>query len=367
VAPPAEAPAVTIPDSTGSSLGTLEFVVTVGFGTPAHNYTLTIDTGSDVSWIQCQPCSGHCHKQHDPVFDPTKSATYSAVPCGHPQCAPAGGKCSNGTCLYKVMYGDGSSTAGVLSHETLSLTSNRSLPGFAFGCGQKIVGDFGEVDGLIGLGRGALSLSSQAAATFGASFSYCLPSYDTSPGYLTIGSTTPAPNDVVQYTAMITKKDYPSLYFVELVAIDIGGYVVPVSPTVFTKDGTLLDAGTTLMYIPPEAYTLLRDRFKFVMNWTGYTPAPAHEPLDTCYDFGGNNVILLPAVSFNFSDGSMFGLSPVAILVYPDDTAPATGCFAFLPRPSTMPFNIIGNTQQRGTEVIYDVAAEKIGFGQGTC
>ena len=166
---------------------------------------------------------------------------------------------------------------------------------------------------------------------------------------------------------MITKKDYPSLYFVELVAIDIGGYVVPVPPTVFTKDGTLLDAGTTLMYIPPEAYTLLRDRFKFVMNWTGYTPAPAYEPLDTCYDFGGNNVILLPAVSFNFSDGSMFGLSPVAILVYPDDTAPATGCFAFLPRPSTMPFNIIGNTQQRGTEVIYDVAAEKIGFGQGTC
>jgi hypothetical protein len=72
-------------------------------------------------------------------------------------------------------------------------------------------------------------------------------------------------------------------------------------------------------------------------------------------------------VSFKFSDGSVFDLSPVAILIYPDDTAPATGCFAFVPRPSTMPFNIIGNTQQRGTEVIYDVAAEKIGFGQFTC
>ena len=115
VAPPAEAPAVTIPDSTGTSLDTLEFVVTVGFGTPAQNYTLSIDTGSDVSWIQCLPCSGHCYKQHDPVFDPTKSTTYSAVPCGHPQCAAAGGKCSNGTCVYKVEYGDGSSTDGVLS------------------------------------------------------------------------------------------------------------------------------------------------------------------------------------------------------------------------------------------------------------
>ncbi|KAG0514077.1 hypothetical protein BDA96_10G158700 [Sorghum bicolor] len=352
VAPPAEAPAVTIPDSTGTSLDTLEFVVTVGFGSPAQNYTLSIDTGSDVSWIQCLPCSGHCYKQHDPVFDPTKSATYSAVPCGHPQCAAAGGKCSNsGTCLYKVTYGDGSSTAGVLSHETLSLSSTRDLPGFAFGCGQTNLGEFGGVDGLVGLGRGALSLPSQAAATFGATFSYCLPSYDTTHGYLTMGSTTPAASnddDDVQYTAMIQKEDYPSLYFVEVVSIDIGGYILPVPPTVFTRDGTLFDSGTILTYLPPEAYASLRDRFKFTM--TQYKPAPAYDPFDTCYDFTGHNAIFMPAVAFKFSDGAVFDLSPVAILIYPDDTAPATGCLAFVPRPSTMPFNIIGNTQQRGTE-----------------
>ncbi|XP_066372852.1 aspartyl protease family protein At5g10770-like [Miscanthus floridulus] len=365
VAPPAEAPAVTIPDSTGTSLDTLEFVVTVGFGTPAQNYTLSIDTGSDVSWIQCLPCSGHCYKQHDSVFDPTKSTTYSAVPCGHPQCAAAGGKCSNGTCVYKVEYGDGSSTAGVLSHETLSLTSTQALPGFAFGCGQTNVGGFGDVDGLIGLGRGALSLSSQAAATFGATFSYCLPSFDTTHGYLTIGSTTPASNDKVQYTAMIQKKDYPSLYFVELVSIDIGGFILPVPPTVFTKDGTLLDSGTIVTYLPPEAYIALRDRFKFTM--TQYKPAPAYDPFDTCYDFTGQSGLFLPGVSFKFSDGSVFDVSALGIMIFPDDTAPATGCLAFVPRPSTMPFNIIGNTQQRDTEVIYDVAAEKIGFDLGSC
>ena len=164
---------------------------------------------------------------------------------------------------------------------------------------------------------------------------------------------------------MIQKKDYPSLYFVELVSIDIGGFILPVPPTVFTKDGTLFDSGTILTYLPPEAYTSLRDRFKFTM--TQYKPAPAYDSLDTCYDFTGQNAIFLPAVSFKFSDGSVFDLSPVAILIYPDDTAPATGCFAFVPRPSTMPFNIIGNTQQRGTEVIYDVGAEKIGFGQFAC
>jgi len=72
-------------------------------------------------------------------------------------------------------------------------------------------------------------------------------------------------------------------------------------------------------------------------------------------------------VSFKFSDGSVFDVSALGIMIFPDDTAPATGCLAFVPRPSRMPFNIIGNTQQRDTEVIYDVAAEKIGFALGSC
>jgi hypothetical protein len=32
-----------------------------------------------------------------------------------------------------------------------------------------------------------------------------------------------------------------------------------------------------------------------------------------------------------------------------------------------MPFTIVGNMQQRNTEVIYDVAAEKIGFASASC
>ncbi|PAN25005.2 hypothetical protein PAHAL_4G231000 [Panicum hallii] len=356
-------PAVTIPDTSGAYLGTLEFVVTVGFGTPARAYAVVFDTGSDVSWIQCQPCSGHCYKQHDPIFDPTKSATYAAVPCRNQECRAANGSCDgNGTCIYDVEYGDRSSTSGVLSHETLSLTSSSALHGFVFGCGEKNLGSFGDVDGLIGLGRGKLSLPSQAAAKLGATFSYCLPSHNGTQGYLTIGST--PVSDKVTYTAMVQKPDYPSFYFVELVSIDIGGYVLPVPPTVFTSPGTLLDSGTILTYLPEEAYAALRDRFKFTMKQ--YKPAPAQDLLDTCYDFTGQRAIFIPAVSFKFSDGAVFDLDFFGILIFPDD-ATAIGCLAFAARPQTMPFNIVGNTQQRSAEVIYDVAAEKIGFVPGSC
>nr|CAB3467886.1 unnamed protein product [Digitaria exilis] len=358
VVPPTEPPSVTIPDSSGDYLNTLEFVVTVGFGTPARPYTVVFDTGSDVSWIQCQPCSGHCYKQHDPIFDPTKSATYAAVPCRNKECRAAGGKCdSNGTCIYKVHYGDGSSTSGVLSHETLSLTSSSALHGFMFGCGEKNLGLFGHVDGLIGLGRGKFSLSSQAAKSLGATFSYCLPSHNGTQGYLTLGST-PVSNKV-QYTAMIQKPEYPTFYFVDLVSIDIGGYVLPVPPTVFTSTGTLLDSGTTLTYLPSKAYTLLRDRFRFTMKQ--YRRAPAQDPLDTCYDFTGQPAIFIPAVSFKFSDGVVFDLDFSGVLMFPDETT-AIGCLAFAARPAGMPFSIVGNTQQRSAEVIYDVGAEKIGF-----
>ncbi|CAL5038210.1 unnamed protein product [Urochloa decumbens] len=362
-APPTEPPAVTIPDSSGAYLDTLEFVVTVGFGTPGRAYAVVFDTGSDLSWIQCQPCSGHCYKQHDPIFDPTKSATYAAVPCGHPECKAAGGACDpKGTCTYTVEYGDESSTTGVLSHETLSLTNSSALHGFVFGCGEKNTGSFGDVDGLIGLGRGKFSLSSQAAPSLGATFSYCLPSHNGTQGYLTIG-TTPVSNKAA-YTKMIQKPEYSSFYFVELVSIDIGGYVLPVPPTVFTSVGTLLDSGTVLTYLPKEAYTSLRDRFRFTMKQ--YKPAPAQDILDTCYDFTGQPAIFAPAVSFKFSDGAVFDLDFFGVLLFPDPSV-AVGCLAFAARPSTMPFNIFGNTQQRSAEVIYDVAAEKIGFVPTSC
>ncbi|KAL6909694.1 hypothetical protein ACP4OV_001353 [Aristida adscensionis] len=358
----APSPFVTIPDRAGADLETLEFVVTVGFGTPARPSTLIFDTGSDVSWIQCAPCAaGRCYPQHDPLFDPSKSSSYAAVACDSPQCALGGGKCNGTTCVYSVEYGDDSSTSGVLSRETLTLTASRALPGFVFGCGQSNRGSFGAADGLMGLGRAAASLPSQAAASFGAVFSYCLPSSNDTTGYLTIGSKPVSGN--AQFTKMIQKAPYPNFYFVDLVSIDIGGFILPVPPTVFTSTGTLLDSGTIITYLPREAYTALRDRFKFTMKQ--YKPAPAYDVLDTCYDFTGQPSIIIPAVTLKFSDGGLFDLDFFGIMVFLEQTA--LGCLAFAARSPAMPFSIIGNTQQRSTEVIYDVAAEKIGFVPASC
>jgi hypothetical protein len=114
-----------------------------------------------------------------------------------------------------------------------------------------------------------------------------------------------------------------------------------------------------------QAYTLLRDRFKFTMK--GNKPAPAFDILDTCYDFSGQSTIDIPAVSLIFSDGGVFDLNFYGILIFPEGTQAAIGCLAFVGTPAGVPLSIIGNTQQRSTEVIYDVGAQRIGFVPFSC
>ncbi|WZZ22667.1 hypothetical protein YC2023_124054 [Brassica napus] len=44
----------------GRTLGSGNYIVTVGIGTPKHDLSLVFDTGSDLTWTQCEPCAGSC-------------------------------------------------------------------------------------------------------------------------------------------------------------------------------------------------------------------------------------------------------------------------------------------------------------------
>ncbi|GER30271.1 eukaryotic aspartyl protease family protein [Striga asiatica] len=55
-----------------------EYLMKIGIGTPPIEILAIADTGSDLTWTQCQPCSG-CYDQQDPLFDPRGSSTYRAT------------------------------------------------------------------------------------------------------------------------------------------------------------------------------------------------------------------------------------------------------------------------------------------------
>lgn len=106
----------------GMEEGSGEYFVRIGVGSPPRSQYMVIDSGSDIVWVQCQPCS-QCYQQSDPVFDPADSASFTGVPCGSAVCDrlenDAG--CHAGRCRYEVLYGDGSYTKGTLALEMLTV------------------------------------------------------------------------------------------------------------------------------------------------------------------------------------------------------------------------------------------------------
>lgn len=71
----------------GKTVGSGNFVVTVGVGTPKQDLTLIFDTGSDLTWTQCKPCVKYCYQQKEPIFDPTRSTSYLNFSCASTSCS----------------------------------------------------------------------------------------------------------------------------------------------------------------------------------------------------------------------------------------------------------------------------------------
>jgi hypothetical protein len=67
------------PVSSGTSQGSGEYFSRVGVGSPPRSYSMVIDTGSDVSWLQCQPCSD-CYQQSDPIYSPGAKIDEQRIP-----------------------------------------------------------------------------------------------------------------------------------------------------------------------------------------------------------------------------------------------------------------------------------------------
>jgi hypothetical protein len=73
--------------SEASALGSRLYVITVDIGTPAVTQHMIIDTGSDVSWVQCNPCpEPSCHAPNGTLFDPLQSSTYVPFNCTSATC-----------------------------------------------------------------------------------------------------------------------------------------------------------------------------------------------------------------------------------------------------------------------------------------
>ncbi|XP_059275086.1 aspartyl protease family protein At5g10770-like [Lycium ferocissimum] len=355
-----------LPAQPGNALGTGNYIVTLGIGTPKKDLSLVFDTGSDLTWTQCQPCVKSCYAQQQPIFNPSLSTTYSNISCSDTACSglkSATGNnpgCSSSKCIYGLQYGDSSFSIGFFAKDKLTLTPNDVFDGFMFGCGQNNKGLFGKTAGLIGLGRDPLSIVSQTAQKFGKYFSYCLPTRRGSNGHLTFGKNTGV-KSTIQFTQFVPSQG-ASFYFIDVLGITVGGKALSISPMVFKNAGTIIDSGTVITRLPSTAYDNLRSTFRQFM--TKYPRAPDLSLLDTCYDLSNNTSISIPKISFNFNGKTNVNLDPNGIFIA---NGASQVCLAFAGNGDDDSIGIFGNIQQQTLEIVYDVAGEKLGFGYGGC
>ncbi|XP_065860194.1 aspartyl protease family protein 2 [Euphorbia lathyris] len=351
----------------GLAQGSGEYFTRIGVGTPPRYVYMVLDTGSDIVWIQCAPCK-KCYSQADPVFDPSKSRSFAGIACGSPLCHrldSPGCNTKKQTCMYQVSYGDGSFTYGDFSTETLTFRRTR-VGRVAIGCGHDNEGLFVGAAGLLGLGRGRLSFPSQSGRRFNRKFSYCLVDRSASakPSSMVFGDS--AVSRTARFTPMVSNPKLDTFYYVEVLGISVGGTRVPgITASLFKLDqtgngGVIIDSGTSVTRLTRPAYVALRDAFQ--AGASNLKKAPEFSLFDTCFDLSGKTEVKVPTVVLHFR-GADVSL-PASNYLIPVDSD-GTFCFAFAGTMSGL--SIIGNIQQQGFRVVYDLAGGRVGFAPRGC
>ncbi|XVE71293.1 hypothetical protein DITRI_Ditri10aG0139700 [Diplodiscus trichospermus] len=358
--------ATTLPLKDGIVVGSPGYIVTIGLGTPKKDLSLLFDTGSSITWTQCQPCTGSCYKQKDPIFSPSESSTYTNVSCDSDVCRLLGSvtgsprPCAQSTCVYGVGYADKSFSIGFFAIDKLTLTSTDVL-NFLFGCGQDNQGQFNGVAGVLGLGRKQLSVLSQHETTYNKFFSYCLPSSASSTGFLTFGDD--GISTSVKFMPLSTKYQGTSFYGIDLIGISVGAQKLPIPVSIFTTAGAIIDSGTDITRLPPTVYAALRSEFRRQMSQYPMVGSQL-PPLDTCYDFKGYPTVNVPLIRFFFSGDFVVPIHNEGIFI---GDSPSEMCLAFLGNDDDTEEAVFGGIQQKTLQVVYDGAGERIGFATGGC
>ncbi|TMX03495.1 hypothetical protein EJD97_015915 [Solanum chilense] len=346
--------------------GNGEFLMQISIGSPSESYNAIMDTGSDLIWTQCKPCK-ECFDQSTPIFDPSKSSTFEKISCSNKLCeALPMSSCGDSSCEYMYTYGDYSSSEGFLASEIFTF-GKVSIPNVAFGCGNDNEGSgFSQGAGLVGLGRGSLSLVSQLHMS---RFSYCLTSInedaDSTSSTLLMGSMARDDYNNIITTPLVKNPTQPSFYYLSLKGISVGDTQLAIKKSTFSlnKDGSggmIIDSGTTITYLEESAFSLLKKEFSSQVNLE--VDDSSSTGLDLCFKLPSNtNNIKVPKLIFHF-EGADMDLPAENYMIA--DSRMGIACLAM---GSSSGMSIFGNVQQQNMMVIHDLDKETLSFVPKQC
>lgn len=358
----------------------MALVVSLPIGTPPQTQEMVLDTGSQLSWIQCH---NKAPRKPPPTasFDPSLSSSFSVLPCNHPICKPRipdftlPTTCDqNRLCHYSYFYADGTLAEGNLVREKFSFSRSLVTPPLALGCSQ----DSSETKGILGMNIGRLSFASQARIS---KFSYCVPARLARPGSVPTGSFYLGNNPnsggfrYVDLLSFRQSQRMPNLdplaYSVAMQGIRIGGKRLIIPPSVFRPDAsgsgqTMIDSGSDFTYLVEEAYDKVREEVVRLVGpklKKGYVYGGVS---DMCFD--GNTIEIgrqIGDMVFELGKGVEIVVAKEQILA---DVGGGVRCIG-IGRSDRLgaASNIIGNFHQQNLWVEFDLANRRVGFGKADC
>ncbi|CAH1436934.1 unnamed protein product [Lactuca virosa] len=311
----------------------MALIVSLPIGTPPQAQQMVLDTGSQLSWIQCH------NKTPTASFDPSLSSSFSILPCNHPICKPRvpdftlPTTCDqNRLCHYSYFYADGTLAEGNLVREKITFSRYQSTPPITLGCATAS----DEAEGILGMNLGRLSFASQAKISNQHS-----PNFD------------------------------PYAYTLGLNGIRIGVKRLNISRSVFRPDAggsgqTLIDSGTEYTYLVDEAYKKIREEILRLAGSRYKKGYVYRGSLDLCFQGNAMEIgRLIGNMVFELDKGVEVVIGKERVL---DDVGRGISCLGIGRSEGLgVPSNIIGNFHQQNQWVEFDIVNRRVGFGVADC
>ncbi|XP_042029992.1 aspartic proteinase CDR1-like [Salvia splendens] len=352
-----------------------EYLMRFALGTPKVETLAVADTGSDLTWIQCDPCKG-CNKKSSPLFNPTRSSTYRSVPCRTEICnIVKNTNCegSNGGCGFVLRYADNSVSIGDLALETLSFGQSTSFSNIVVGCSHMTRGTFSPgTSGVVGLGGGRESLLRQMGPSIGGRFSYCLQVPSSSSGKkaskMHFGDSAVVSSAGAATTPIILKNT-GSLYYLTLLGMSVGNKRFNLESSTSILGGNIvIDSGTTLTFLPRDLYSKVEVQLQRVVSLKQIEDP--HKTMKLCYDVTNAKDVdaKIPEITVHFRGADVklkrhnaFIMTVKKSIIMPSKKVM---CLAFAP-VDLVP--IYGNIAQMNFKVGYDLVKKTVSFKPTDC
>ncbi|KAG7589244.1 Xylanase inhibitor C-terminal [Arabidopsis suecica] len=351
------------------------YSVLLQIGNPPKAFEFDIDTGSDLTWVQCDaPCTG-CNLPPKLQYKPKGNT----VPCSDPICLalhfPNNPQCPNPKeqCDYEVNYADQGSSMGALVIDQFPfklLNGSAMQPRLAFGCGYDQSYPSAHpppaTAGVLGLGRGKIGLLTQlvSAGLTRNVVGHCLSSKGG--GYLFFGDTL-IPSLGVAWTPLLSPDNHYTTGPAELL---FNG-----KPTGLKGLKLIFDTGSSYTYFNSKTYQTIVNLIGNDLKVSPLKVAKEDKTLPICWKGAKpfKSVLevknLFKTITINFTNArrnTQLQIPPESYLII---SKTGNACLGLLngSEVGLQNSNVIGDISMQGLLIIYDNEKQQLGWVSSNC